>query len=215
MRTERDEYEWDKYTCEYAQQYQKMVLTAGENGSDFLLKNWSATNGLLNFGDKLHSNWKEIYQAVYSVTPSSVFECGCGGMYHLLNVRALMPGVKLGGCDLLKTQIDFGAKQFLVPPDILSGVRILDFSKDGAAQELGIWDFVFSQAVVMHLSTDKALQFIRNMSLIAGKAFVLMEGHRKHDYRAMFEDIGLLESFEMTRPNRFTTDALLLTRKTK
>ena len=213
MRTDHDEYNWNNYTQEYAHQYHEMVATAGNNGSDFLLKEWSVDNGSLNFRSKLHANWKEIYQAAYGLNPSSVFECGCGGMYHLLNLRTLMPDIRAGGCDLLGTQVEFGTKQFHVPLDILREIRILDFSMDGATRGLGTWDFVFSQAVVMHLSTDKALGFIKNMSLIAGKAIMFMEGRQKHDYPAMFKELGLLEMFDVSSPGRFNPEGLLLIRR--
>ena len=136
-----------------------MEKTAGINGSDFLIKSFDVTEKGLNYHDNLHGNWKGIYDEVFKLMPATAFECGCGGMYHLMNIKKLLPDIIIGGCDLLQSQIDFGRRKFKVPNEILKNVSVRDFSASNGADGLGKHEFVYCHAVMMHLSQDRALPF--------------------------------------------------------
>jgi 2-polyprenyl-3-methyl-5-hydroxy-6-metoxy-1,4-benzoquinol methylase len=211
QKMKEDEYIWDNYTKEYSQQVKEMEETAG---SDFLIKSFNVKNGEIQFTDRLHVNWKEIYQVAFQLSPSSIFECGCGGMYHLMNMRALLPHAKIGGCDLLETQVKFGGDKFNIPNDILNNIKIIDFSKNDAIEGFNKYDFVYCHAVVMHISYDKAVSFLKNMGAISNKYIMLVEGTAKHDYMDIFNDAGLMEGFELSVPNKYIKNgSFLLTKK--
>jgi 2-polyprenyl-3-methyl-5-hydroxy-6-metoxy-1,4-benzoquinol methylase len=212
-KAQEDEYVWGQYTREYSAQVEEMQATAGENGSDFLVTSFKETPNGVVFLDKLHGNWKQLYAAAFKLKPKSVFECGCGGMYHLLNMKKMLPTASVGGCDLLASQVEFGAKKFSVPKEILDNVSIRDFASEGATDGLGKYDFVYSHAVIMHISYDKAIQFLKNMGKIAEKNIMLVEGTAKHEYPAMFAEAGLLDAFNFSKPEEFQENAFLLTRR--
>lgn len=183
-----DEYKWEHYTQEYSDQVDQMEA-APHQGSDFLVKKWAVTKGGIVFYDNLHGNWTGIYNKIYKLQPKSVFECGCGGMYHLKNIKTLFPKIDVAACDLLASQIKFGAKKFSVSEDLLEHVTVRDFSAEDATEGLDTYDFVYSHAVIMHISGDKAPQFLKNMLAISNKHVFLIEGDQ-HDYPALLEEIG-------------------------
>jgi len=194
-----DEYNWETYTQEYSAQVDQMEA-APHQGSDFLVRRWGRSpDGELELLDNLHSNWAGIYKMIDQLKPSSTFECGCGGMYHLKNIKTLFPDIDVSACDLLQTQIDFGAKKFNVGQDILANVTVRDFSKEDAAEDLGTYDFVYSHAVIMHISSEKALSFLKNMLTISNKYVFLVEGEQ-HDYERLLRDIGESDNWEVIHP---------------
>lgn len=202
-----DEYNWDVYTQEYSAQAEE-AARSGHQGSDALVKHSHATPDGIVYKDNLHGNWKGIYSAIHRLKPASVFECGCGGMHHLYNIKTLMPGVEVYGCDLLQSQLDWGKGFWNIPPHIVKNVKAMDFSKAAATEGMPQYDFVYSQAVVMHLSHEKALRFVKNMAMITKKHLYLVEGPQ-HDYVELMEMAGELENFEMDKP---TWNSLQFTR---
>lgn len=195
-----DEYNWEVYTQEYSAQVDEMERTAGKNGRDFLVKSWDfKPSGEIDFHDDLHGNWKGIYSAIHELKPKTVFECGCGGMYHLKNIKTLFPEVVVGGCDLLQTQIDFGAKKFNISQDILQNVSVKDFTQPDATDGLGMYDFVFSHAVMMHLSQERGLKFLRNMIKISRKYIFFVEG-QQHNYMELLVSLKEHKNWSVIRP---------------
>jgi 2-polyprenyl-3-methyl-5-hydroxy-6-metoxy-1,4-benzoquinol methylase len=208
----KDEYNWQVYTEEYSAQVDEMERTAGPNGSDFLIKNFTVNDDGIEFHDNLHGNWKQLYSTLYSCQPNSVFECGCGGMYHLKNVRKILPEVEIGGCDLLQTQIDFGRKKFDVPDDIMKNVSVRDFTQPDATEGLSQYDFVYSHAVILHLSHDNAVKFLKNMTKIAKKNIFFIEGPQ-HNYFELLKLTGEDENFDIEKLEGGNKNAFLLHRK--
>ena len=192
-----DEYNWAVYTQEYSAQAEE-AAKSGNQGSDAIVKHSYATKDGLVYKDNLHDNWKNVYSTIRRLRPKSVFECGCGGMHHLYNIKKLMPGMQVNGCDLLQTQVDWGKEYFNIPSYISNNVSVLDFSQPNASSKLSKYDFVFSQAVIMHLSHEKALRFVKNMTQIANKYVYMCEGPQ-HDYLELMEMAGELDKFELER----------------
>jgi SAM-dependent methyltransferase len=207
----QDEYNWEVYTQEYSAQVDEMERTAGHNGSDFLVRRWGRKpDGSLELLDNLHGNWKGIYSAIDEAKPESVFECGCGGMYHLKNIKTLFPDIEVSGCDLLQTQIDFGAKKFAVEQEVLKNVSVRDFTKPDATNNLGRYDFVYSHAVMMHLSGERGIDFLRNMMKISKKHVFFIEGPQ-HDYMELVVKLGEVNNWDVTKPRAH--NSWLLTRR--
>ncbi|KKN70802.1 hypothetical protein LCGC14_0426940 [marine sediment metagenome] len=205
----QDEYNWKVYTQEYSAQVGEMEQTAGRNGSDFLVKNSKVTDSGIKFQDNLHGNWEGIYSEIHKLKPQTVFECGCGGMYHLKNIKTLFPNIGVSGCDLLQTQIDFGTERFNVGQDLLKNVTARDFTLPNATDSLGLYEFVYSHAVMMHLSQEKGLKFLRNMLKISTKYVYFIEGDQ-HDYMDLLVSLGEVKNWNVTRPRAH--NSWLLTR---
>ena len=205
----QDEYNWDSYTQEYSNQVIEMEA-APHQGSDFLVKKWEVKNKQLVLHDNLHVNWKNIYFEIFELKPKSVFECGCGGVYHLKNIKTLFPDIDVFGCDLLQTQIDFGKKKFDIGDDLFSNIKVKDFSKEDAIDDLELYEFVYAHAVLMHISHEKALQFLKNMFIISSKYVYLVEGPQ-HDYVKLFKEVNKDSSWSVA-PGKIN-NSWLFTRK--
>lgn len=204
----KDEYNWENYTQEYSAQVDQMEA-APHQGSDFLVKNWDEQVGEIVFYDNLHGNWKDLYSEINRLKPESVFECGCGGMYHLKNIKTLFPDIEVSACDLLNTQIKFGAEKFEIGEDILDNVTVRDFATEEATEGLDTYNFVYSHAVIMHISGEKAPVFLKNMLKISNKYVFLIEGEQ-HDYVAMLKEIGEDENWTVSNSK---TSRFLFTKK--
>ena len=208
-----DEYHWPAYTKEYAAQV-KGIEEAPHLLRSFTVKKSRLTENGLEFDDNFHPNWMQIYNSVYKCAPKSVFECGCGGLYHLKNIKIFFPDIKVAGCDLLQSQIDFGAKKFSVSDEILSNVSVRDFTSSTATDGLPKFEFVFSHAVMMHLSQKRALKFMQNMVKLSSKYIFFIEGSQ-HDYLALLQTLGVRNKFDVENPKDFKDmgTATLLTLK--
>ncbi len=208
-----DDFNWATYTTEYANQTEEMISKVGRT---FLLRNWSVgPDGLPIFHDNLSEGWREIYSTAFSLKPATIFECGCGSMYHLHNLGVLLPQAKIYGCDLLLSQLYFGSLKWQLGHQTLKRVRILDFSQPDATEELGRYEFVYTQAVVMHLAFDKAVRFIQNMMKISSKYIMMLENTDFQDFDAVYREVGILNEFDISYPNRYEQypHARLFTRK--
>ena len=188
-----DDYDWPSYTEIYAKQTADMQ---GE-GSQFLVKDSFVKDDRIIWKDNLHQNWKELYTQVATRKITSVFECGCGPGYHLYKIQKLMPKVKIFGAELLQTQLDFGRDTLKIPEDLYENVGLIDFSIPCASCALDDkYEFVYTQAVTMHLKHDKAVEFIRNMANISSKYVFLMENWNNHNYPALLQESGVLNVFD-------------------
>jgi hypothetical protein len=173
-----DEYVWENYTKEYSGQLKQIER---EDSQTFFITEFEDKDGELIFKDHLHDNWKELYAAAYDLKPESIFECGFGGCYHLKNLNKILTNVKISGADLLQTQMDFGVEFSDIPDSIKENMCIMDFSQTSLKYDVGQHEFVYSQAVVMHLSTARGRQFLKNMGKISSKYVFLMEGYKNHE----------------------------------
>lgn len=202
-----DEYHWADYTQEYANQINQIQ---NEDGNDLFITDWYSNpkdEGGIQFVDNLHNNWKELYNTVFKLNPVSVFECGAGGCYHLKNISVLLPDAKIGGADLLQSQIDYGRELSQLPERI--HVSQVDLTQPFSM--LRKFEFVYSHAVVMHLSTENAKAFMRNMANISSKYIFMVEGVDNHENWYELVKQTLPEyTFELV--NNYVPNSILLTR---
>mgnify|MGYP001561183103 CR=1 FL=1 len=206
MSKEKDEYVWSDYPQEYSDQ---LVQISREDNMDFFIE--FDENGDIKNEDRLHPNWKELYWIVNSLKPKSVFECGMGAGYHAANIRAMCPETEIFGCDLLPEQLEKAKEFSKLPQDIIDNVRILDFTKENDLPERA-FEFVYSMAVVMHLSTENARLFLRNMGKISKKYIFMVEGIKNHEN--WFEMVKeTLPEFDFEVTNQYVDNGILLTRK--
>ncbi len=207
MSKTQDEYVWSNYAQEYSEQLKGMI--ANDN-IDFFAR---VEGGKMLNAHRLHPNWMELYDAVTELNPQSVFECGFGGGYHLKNIRSLMPDVEIGGCDLLPEQLEKAKEFSQLPSDIISNLFIADFTKYNAHENSKhSFEFVYSMAVVMHLSTENARSFLRNMGELSSKYIFMVEGVRNHENWYDFVRETLPE-FEFVMRTKYVDNGILLIRK--
>lgn len=183
-----DEYEWSGYTKEYSQQ---LADIKAHDGQDFFITDYMLNlvglfekelpKTALKFVDNLHDNWKQIYETAFRHVQhiQSIYEVGVGGGYHLKNLHKLFPKAWIAGCDLLQTQIDFAKEFSQLPPEIMENIELRDFTKDYVLPMQ--YDFVFTQAVIMHMSTEHAKAALLNMAKASKKYIFLVEGVANHD----------------------------------
>jgi len=200
-----DEYVWANYHPEYAAQLQEIKR---DDNNDFFITNYVTDENGVTFEGNLHNNWKELYETAFKLDPKTVLETGCGGGYHLKNMRAMLPSATISGCDLLRTQLDFGREFSNLPDDIKTWQHDMT-----SGPPEGQYEFVFSQAVVMHLSTENAVKMLRNMKAASTKYVMMVEGVRNHEnwYDMVKEVFG--PEWEFSQPNKYITNAVLMTKK--
>lgn len=205
MTKERDEYVWANYPAEYSQQLDEI---REQDGIDFFIK--QDDEGRIVNMNRLHPNWMELYDTVQALSPKSVFECGFGGGYHLKNIRTLLPDCHIHGCDLLQEQYQKALMFSELPQDIAYNLVIADMTKEDSVS--GRYDFVYSMAVVMHLSTENAKAFLRNMGKISRKYIFMVEGVKNHAnwYEMVAE---CLPDFTIEMRINWVDNGILLTRK--
>ncbi len=215
MSKPNDEYNWTNYTLEYSTQLKHIKE---QDKQDFFITEFSIDPKYLNIRfsekDNLHQNWKELYHTAYQVRPKSVFECGCGGGYHLQNLHLILQkDTIIGGCDLLQTQLSY-AEGFStkLPQEVFDRLQVLDLAQEIEVEKQ--YEFVFSHAVVMHLSTSRAYTFLQNMKKLSSKYVFLVEGVKNHEnwYDMVKEVFPEAEwNFELT--SRYIDYGILLTKR--
>ena len=197
-----DEYNWATYTSEYSRQLKEEV----DKNAQFFLKDFEIKDGEVIFRDpNFHPNFKTLYDLAFSLKVNSIFECGCGGGYHLKNLRTLLPDAKISGCDLLQTQIDFAKGFSGLEPEIQDSLRAMSMIEEPLKYDVGKWEFVYSQAVIMHLSRENAKAFLRNMGRLSSKYIAFTEGKNNHaDFKQMVQDT--LPDWEVTAADKYIPD---------
>lgn len=189
-----DDYQWDTYTQIYAQQAQDMVV---QDKTPFLIKDSYVENGKIVFKENINGIWKELYQAIININPSEIFECGCGPGQHLHNIKKLNPKINTYGCELLQTQLDFGRNQLGVSPEIYDTVLQVNLSIPNMSCAFNEkYEFVYTQAVVMHLNHEKAKTFILNMANLSSKYVCLFENPDNHNFDMLLNEIEILNFYK-------------------
>lgn len=204
----KDDFNWNEYTnISYLNEIDNME----NDGYAFKVDKTYVENGNLILKERLHPNWVAIYTAIARHRVKSVFECGCGGCYHLYNIKKLFPSLEVSGCDLSDNQIKLAGGKLQIPQEILSNVSVMDFSED-----IVVWhgyDFVYTQAVIMHLSHEKAVRFIKNAASIAEKYIMFVENQREHNFPLLFEESNILKDFTLKTNTYNNVEGLFLERK--
>ena len=132
----------------------------------------------INKGIKpLHPNWELLYEVILQLKPKTVLEVGCGGGMHLHNLRILNGNLSVFGVDRSSEQLSLVVSQF---PILQKNVSVLDITKN--LSKLPKYDLVFTQAVLMHLTSSEAdyLQALVNIFNQAQNQVVFVEKWTKH-----------------------------------
>lgn len=204
-----DDFNWNEYT---EISYLKEIDVMENDGYDFKVNKSTVVNKQLILEDKLHPNWVAIYSSIIESNVASVFECGCGGCYHLYNINKLLPTIKVGGCDISEDQIKRASKALEIPESITRLIKLCDFSQELQFEEK--YEFVFTQAVIMHLSYDKAVRFINNMKKLSSKYIMMVENQSEHNFNDLLRESSVLDEFDLVNTVHKGVNGIFLTRKT-
>jgi len=206
----KDDFNWETYTQKHYEVEMINILQKQYN-HDMIINDFDEVDGIIEFKDNLHDNWKEIYHQVHKLGVNSVFECGCGCVHHLINISKINPNIEINGCDYSKSQIDLGYKYYeLDKYDFAKRIIVKDMV-DGDFESMGTYEFVYTQAVTIHLSLDKAKKFLYNMKKLSSKYIFLIENIREHDYESLVTEI--FPEFDRIKDGRFVDYGILLKRK--
>jgi trans-aconitate methyltransferase len=209
---DKDDNNWKNYTIEYLYQ---IIETYRDKNNDFFITRFNVVadeggSEWLEFPDNLHPNFMELYETAYFLNPKSILEIGCGGCYHLKNLRHVLPSAEIHGCDVSPSQISFGKWFSKLPKDIENGLFIMNFAKHKPERQ---YEFIFTQAVVMHQSYDNAMAMMRNVRDASSKYVMMIENPGHHDdWDGMIKDV-FGKDWDMGRPSNYIQHAWLFTRK--
>ena len=161
--------------------------------------------------DDLHPNAKELYNTVYKLHPESVMEVGCGGCYHLKNIHLLVPEIRLYGIDITMSQIDFGRWFSDLPQEVGDNLIMMDATENVPEDR---YEFVFTQAVVMHQSTDNAIKIMKNMKDMSTKYIFMIENPGHHGGEDVWRSMvsGVFTDCEISYESRFNVNSILITK---
>lgn len=193
-----EEYNWDTYTDIYSNQ----LIGQRKNGDIFIVNKTKIVNGTVEQnGEILCFHTSDILQQIANYNPVSVFECGFGAGHQLYSVHKLFPNIKVGGVELLESQVNFGVTYVGVPGTFFENndLSISDWSIPDSYKLLdSTYEFVYSAAVIMHLNTEKAVNFINNIIGMNPKYIVLKEGGTiNHDWEELYRMTHIRDSYTM------------------
>ena len=203
MRKEYDDYAWSDYTPTYAGTHDNWK--DGEHylrDGDFAI----APDGQsITFRVPICNNVQQVIHQILINRPyiKSVYECGCGAGWNACNILKVFSDLDVSGSDINPEQFVYGRKHFAKNgymdfPDFHDRLAIVDMSSPYATMQIGrTFDFVFCQAVTMHLSDVRAIQFIKNMMALTNRYIMLCENAAWQDYPTLFQQAGVKEQFTM------------------
>ena len=204
-----EDWDWSIYTKVYTQQ---LIEVYRDNLFDLFInpaKITHNTDGLIEFGENnLHPNHAQIYSLVDQFQPKSVLEVGVGCGYLVKNISTILPNAEIFGVDISQGQLDL-CKWFPQLPDkILNNLCIMDISQ---AVPERTFDFVYTQAVLMHMSTERATKALHNMKKISNKYVFMVEAPNAHpDWESIIKNV--FSDWEFSKPRRFLQDGILVTK---
>ena len=205
-----EDWDWTKYTAVYMRQ---MAEVYRDKLFDILIdptKISHNADGVIEFGDSnLHPNHAEIYHLVDKFQPKSVLEVGVGCGYLIKNISVILPEADIHGIDISEGQLGLCTWFPQLPERILNNLRLMDISQTTPDRT---FDFVYTQAVLMHMTTARATQALHNMKKISNKYVFMVEAPNAHPN---WEDIikSVFSDWEFSKPRRFLQDGILVTKK--
>jgi hypothetical protein len=207
----KDDFNWENYTTQYYEREMKDEFQAKNIPLIITEPKFDGKNEV-EYVDDLHPNWKELYHTIHRLGVESIFECGCGCAHHLINSKILNKDLTCNGCDYAQSQIDVGVRYFnLSNYDFADRLKVVDLV-DGDTSPLGKHEFVYTQAVTMHLSYDRAKKFLYNMKSLSSKYIYLIENITVHDYDTLISEV--FPEFErVNNEGKYIDYGILLKRK--
>ena len=193
---DRDDFNWSRYHKNYSNQIHRAekIYTTRLSKKDYKI-----INGKLIINDlilPIPPSHEILYKIIFDLQPKSIFEVGCGGGDHLLNLNTILShsnSIKFGGSDLLEKQIEFLYKR---NPQLkkIAKIFVHDITLSPIPTKTSKKELVYTQTVIMHIQKKKRhMDALRNMFHSSNKYIVLMENWSRHNF---YEDIKKISKEE-------------------
>jgi len=184
-----DDYEWQtQYPNDHAWQTQyieKQLNLLFELPLDSVVKDGKIQ---LPYG-KMHENHILLYETILEKNPQSVFEVGFGYGNHLYSLKKLMPQLDINGCDISWKQKQVCLERYPMLQSYSHKLIVDDFLE--LTIDENSYDFVYSQAVLMHMSTERAKKALAKMCAISKKYVMSLDnGLIIPDYETFLPTLG-------------------------
>lgn len=176
----KDDYIWD----DYHQEYKSEIVAHKKKYLLNFQKKISFSNNTLFYKSRkrLHPNHQTLYEVIKSLNPKSMIEIGCGGGFHVSNLKKILPHSKILGLDRSVDQVNYTKKNF---PNLCRIFLIKNFSFPFSKTEISKYksDVIYTQAVLMHIQDKKDYySAIKNTLDVCKKYIVLVESWPRHNF---------------------------------
>ena len=167
-----DDFSWSTYTDDHYYPQQLEIIKT--NHCDLFISPTGLTysDGEIEFNDNLHPNCKELFHIIHKLQPKSILECGCGAGITLKNLDIIIPEAEIYGVDISEKQIEMSKWFTKVSDKIYNHMSIMDITNQMPDRK---FDFVFTNAVIMHLTQDRATKALNNIKNASNKYVYLSE----------------------------------------
>lgn len=174
-----DDYDWE-YEYPNWHLYQTKLIDNDPHDAFDLYRGFHFIDGKLILPYEINPNKILLYETIYKYQPKTVLEIGFGLANNLYSISKILPEAQLYGCDISSQQYFNAIDRYGENIQSLN-LSICDFLD----YEPGLnFDFIYSNAVIMHMNTEKAKASIR-------KAFDLLQPGGKFlslDGKLLLED---------------------------
>ena len=210
----QDEFNWNIYPNFYGNELNKIAL----NYTLVLTKdNYDIINNEITIRDgylPLHSQHKLLYETILKLTPAEIHEIGCGRGNHMANIQLLSKSkIEVSGSDISDEQLSRLRNDHSHLSDRVKKINIITDNIDPC-------EFIYTQAVLMHLSDVNCEKAIFNICASAGKMIVLQENFHRRDYETILKKIhplgwefAKMERNHVTYVNQEDTASMLVIKK--
>jgi len=170
----KDDYEWqNQYPNDHA--WQTQYLEKNLNLCFEIPPYFSVDNGKINiYNGKMHENHILLYETILKINPLNVFEVGFGYGNHLYSLKKLLPQLNINGCEISYKQKFMALNRYPLLQNVEQNLLLGDFLLLSIPNS--VFDIVYSQAVLMHMSTQRAKQAIEKMCNISTKYVMSIDG---------------------------------------
>lgn len=139
------------------------------------------------YNKDIHINHRLIFETIIEKQPESIFEVGFGYANNLYGIHLLLPHIKIYGCDISYKQHYMALQRY--PECENFNLAVEDFLNLEVLEDS--FDFVFSQAVLMHMSTQRAMLALEKMVKISKKWIMSTDGGLKiPNIRSFIQQFG-------------------------
>lgn len=195
-----DDFNWSTYTDEHYYPQQLEIIRT--NHCDLFISPSGLTyNGNeIQFNDNLHPNTKELYHIVHKLQPKSILECGCGAGISLKNLEIIAPDAEIYGVDISEKQLNMSKWFTKVSDKLNQHMSVMDITKQMPDRK---FDFIFTNAVIMHLMPDRANSALNNMKNASNK-YVYLSENKAPVRNTLIDTVnGIFSDWEITYCNNY------------
>jgi len=195
-----DEFTWSTYTDDHYYPQQLEVIKNNLHDHFIRPSGLTYTNGEIEFNDNLHPNSKELYYIIHKLQPKSILECGCGAGITLKNLEIIIPDAEIYGVDISEKQIEMSKWFTKISDKIYNHMSVMDITKQMPDRK---FDFIFTNAVIMHLIQFRVIDALNNMKNASNKYIYLSENKapNRNTFISTVKDI--FNDWEMSYSDKF------------